>query len=198
MEDCGIDYRFLREKGTRLIIYLDDILILCEKTVKLKGQLTLLKELFQALGLVINWEKSQFEPTQEILFLGFWISTKSMTASLPREKLRKIMQEAHQLSQRASVSLQEIAGKTTATRQAIRVAPLFHQHLQALINRVIPFAASKEELQSCYQEIVPLSPEELFWWSQQAERWNFAQYPLILEMLINFLRLLPQGQWIVI
>ena len=112
MEDCGIDYRFLREGNQINNIsgrYTDPL-----RAVKLKGQLTLLKELFQALGLVINWEKSQFEPTQEILFLGFWISTKSMTASLPREKLRKIMQEAHQLSQRASVSLQEIAGKTTA------------------------------------------------------------------------------------
>ena len=151
--------------------------------MKLNGQLTLLKELFQALGLVINWEKSQFEPTQEILFLGFWISTKSMTVSLPREKLRKIMQEAHQLSQRTTLSLQEIAGfvgKTTAARQAIRVAPLFHRHLQALINKVIPFVASKEELQSCYQEIVPLTPEareELIWWSQQAEKWNSA--PLV-------------------
>ena len=45
---------FLRERNVWLIIYLEDILILSEGQVRLNGQLSLIRELFQALGLVIN------------------------------------------------------------------------------------------------------------------------------------------------
>ena len=55
----------------RVIIYLDDILIMGEDPAKLNSQLELIQELFQALGLIINWEKSQLTPTREKTFLGF-------------------------------------------------------------------------------------------------------------------------------
>ena len=61
---------FLRERDMRLIIYLDDILMLGEDPASLNTQLCSLQELFQALGLVINREKSQLRHTQEITFLG--------------------------------------------------------------------------------------------------------------------------------
>jgi len=56
---------------------------------------------------------------------------------------------------------------TTATKQAIRVAPLFHRHLQALINRVVPLASSVEEVKQSYHQLVKISVEatqELKWW----------------------------------
>lgn len=69
---------FLRERGIRLIIYLDDLLILCNCRDMLLSQLELIKDLFQTLGLLINNKKSQLEPSQEIVFLGLTISTTAM------------------------------------------------------------------------------------------------------------------------
>ena len=118
----------------------------------LSTQISLIQELFQALGLIINESKSQLIPTQEIVFLGFQLSSAKMTISLPQEKMRKIKQEAVHLLQKPLVSIQELAtfvGKTTAARQAISVAPLFHRQQ----------AQSTVEIQQAYHQEVALTEE---------------------------------------
>ena len=167
------------ETDMRLIIYLDDILMLEEDPARLNSELGLLQELFQALGLVINKEKSHLRPTQEITLLRFQISVKSMSISLQVEKLRKIAQDTRKPLRRNTVSVRELTafvGKTRATRQAILVATSFHRHLQALINRVIPHLSMKETCEG-YNQMVELSQgarKELTWWSQEAVTWNSA------------------------
>ena len=49
---------------------------------------------------------------------------------------------------------------TTAARQAIPVAPLFHSQLQALINSVVSQAQSAEAVQQAYHQEIALSVEE--------------------------------------
>ena len=170
----------LRERGIRLIVYLDNILILCSCWDTLINQLRFVRDLFQVLGLLINEKKSQLDLSQEIVFLGLAISTTTMQVSLPREKVARIQQEAKQLQAMSEVSVQKLAmlvGRTTAAKQAIRVAPLFHRHLQALINRVIPLASSIEEVKQCYHQMVELSVEarqELVWWTQEMQEHNGA------------------------
>ena len=159
----------LRERGIRLIVYLDDILILCSCRDTLINQLKFVRDLFQVLGLLINKMESQLEPSQEIVFLGLAISTITKQVSLPKDKVARIQQEAKQLQAMSEVSVQKLAilvGRITAAKQAIRVAPLFHRHLQALINRVVPLASSIEQVKQCYQQMVELSVEarqELVW-----------------------------------
>ena len=120
------------------------------------------------------------DPSQEIVFLGLAISTTTMQVSLPKEKVARIQQEAKQLQAMSEVSVQKLAmlvGRTTAAKQAIRVAPLFHRHLQALINRVVPLASSIEEVKQCYHQMVELSVEarqELVWWIQEMQEHNGA------------------------
>ena len=78
------------------------------------------------------------------------------------------------------ISVQKLAmlvGRTIAAKQAIRVASLFHRHLQALINRVVPLASSIEEVKQCYHQMVELSVEarqELVWWTQEMQDHNKA------------------------
>ena len=47
-------------------------------------------QLLQLLGFVINFEKSQLNPTQKIQYLGFEIDSVRMTISLPEEKVTRI------------------------------------------------------------------------------------------------------------
>ena len=117
-------------------------------------------------------------PTQEIVFLGFHLSSAKITISLPQEKIKRIKQDAVHLLQKPLVSIQEMAtfvGKTTAASQAIRVAPLFHRQLQALINSVISQAQLKVEVQQAYHQKIALTTEaqaELQWWAQEASAQN--------------------------
>ena len=169
---------FLRERGIKLIIYLDDLLIISSSPEILLAQINLSRDLFQSLGLVINETKSQTTPTQEIVFLGFHLSSAKMTISLPQEEMKRIKLDAVHLLQKPLVSIQEMAtfvGKTTAASQAIRVAPLFHRQLQALINSVISQAQSTVEVQQAYHQDVALTTEtraELQWWAQEASAHN--------------------------
>ena len=59
---------FLRERGVQLIIYLDDLLNFGDCQKILVSQLVLIKDLFKALGLIINEKKSQLEPSHQIIF----------------------------------------------------------------------------------------------------------------------------------
>ena len=55
---------FVRKQGVRLVIYLDDILIINESREGALADLKLVVELLQDLGFILNVEKSLFEPTQ--------------------------------------------------------------------------------------------------------------------------------------
>ncbi len=77
----------LRTMGLRVIIYIDDILIM-EETQSLAREHTAgLIFLLENLGFIINNPRSLLTPTQEIEFLGFSVNTVSMEIKLPGEKI---------------------------------------------------------------------------------------------------------------
>ena len=61
---------FLREKEMRLIIYVDNILVMCESQEECQRQMNLIQDLFSVLGLTINKKKSQLPQVQELVFRG--------------------------------------------------------------------------------------------------------------------------------
>ena len=63
---------FLRQRGVRLVIYIDDILIMADTKEKAAAHLILTLDVLEYLGFLINYDKSIVEPTQLIDFLGFW------------------------------------------------------------------------------------------------------------------------------
>ena len=81
----------------RLVVYIDDILLMAESREKARDQASGLIYLFQCLGFTINKEKTVIEPTQSLEFLGFSLDTTTMELSLPAEKLKKIRAESRKL-----------------------------------------------------------------------------------------------------
>ena len=81
----------LRKLYVRLIIFLDDILLMASS----KEELTLVRDtliyLLQNLGFLINRKKSVLEPCQNIQFLGMEVNSIKMTLTLPQEKEGKIV-----------------------------------------------------------------------------------------------------------
>ena len=72
-----------RELGMRMIVYIDDILLLAETKEKARDQASGLIYLMQCLGFTINSEKTISEPSQRLEFLGFTVDTTNMELSLP-------------------------------------------------------------------------------------------------------------------
>ena len=67
----------LRELGVRMIVYIDDMLIIAETPELLRDHTTGLIYLLENLGFIIGYKKCVLEPTQSIYFLVFMVdSTK--------------------------------------------------------------------------------------------------------------------------
>ena len=161
-----------RELGMRLIIYIDDILLMVESMEKAQDQASGLVYLLQCLGFIINTGKSILKPTQSLEFLGFTVNTVTMELSLPPAKIKKIraesrkLLEAEQLSARA---LSRLIGKMSAAHQVIPPAPLFYRYLQ------MDLASALRATGQDYESTLTLSAnsrEELMWWDSQMIKWN--------------------------
>jgi len=161
---------FLRQVGCRLIIYLDDLLIVHQDKVQLQQIIPLICQLFGCLGLMVNHKKSVLVPTQKLEFLGFQVHSQSMTLTIPQEKMRKIQQDVRRLVAKTSVSVREVAqfvGKAVATMRALPTAPLHYRALQFLMNSVHPEAQVQEGATSKFNTVVQLdlmSKADLSWW----------------------------------
>ena len=115
------------------MFYLDDILIFgaTHRECKNNTQRTLL--LLQDLGFVINFNKSQLEPSRELIYLGLVISSIHMTLSLTGEKLDKVVSHCQHIQQSQELTVREVAsliGRMSATIQAVLPAPLYYRSLQ--------------------------------------------------------------------
>lgn len=103
----------LRERGIRLIYYLDDICIMEKSKEKMEQTVNLI--------------------CQHLEDLGFLFNTRTMTISLPTGKLNKLLQRLRQAEKSTVRSCRWIAsllGKMTAVIPAIGEALLHIRHLQ--------------------------------------------------------------------
>ena len=72
----------LRFKEVRLIIFIDDILIIAKSFTLCNQHLTSVRELLESLGFVINVAKSSLIPITRITFLGFDLDSITMKVFL--------------------------------------------------------------------------------------------------------------------
>ncbi|KAM4723097.1 uncharacterized protein WCC33_009317 [Rhinophrynus dorsalis] len=162
---------YLRSRGIRLIIYLDDILIMSQDRHLLTTQIKCTIQLLTSLGFLINWKKSQLIPSQSIEFLGFVVDSLKTSLSLPRSKIRTIHKEIRSILRKEMISLRTLArvvGLLSASIQAIFPGPLHYRALQRL-------KALHLRKGLGYSDFIALSSdakEELVWWLKHLDAWN--------------------------
>lgn len=156
----------LRQQGIRLIMYLDDMLVMAQSRTALEKQLIQIISLLETLGFVVNREKSQLQPTQSIQYLGFLIDSQQMKILLTEEKIGHLSAACKMVRQQGFLSARELArliGKLTATLPAIFPAPLWYRELQRLKNQALRSSHSFETSVLLTQEALL----ELDWWSSK-------------------------------
>ena len=95
---------FLRIVGVRLIVYIDDILVIGKTPDEVRNHTDALIALLEGLGFIVNMEKSVLTPSQQIEFLGLLLNTTSMCLTLPGHKIRTIRKEAALLLRQGNFS----------------------------------------------------------------------------------------------
>ena len=99
----------LRKQGVRLVIYLDDILLMASTTETLTHHVELTVALLELLGFVVNYQKSQLNPVQSLEFLGFMINSVMFQISLPKDKVKNIRKECQKVTKHPEITVRELA-----------------------------------------------------------------------------------------
>ncbi|KAJ1172815.1 hypothetical protein NDU88_004657 [Pleurodeles waltl] len=163
--------QWFREKGVHLIIYLDDILIMAQEERLARLHLSWTMQLLQDLSFIINVEKSQLQPVQNIEFLGFRIDSIATLLKLPLTKRLAIKKELRKALSAHSISLRVLArlvGLLASSIRAIFPGPLHYRALQRL--KILHLQKGLT-----YSELIVLSHEartELQWWLNHMDAWN--------------------------
>ena len=125
--------KMARQRGIRVVAYLDNILIMASSKNQLLQHIDYLIECLQDHGFTINIKKSCLDPSQVVDYLGFQINSKTMTLKLPKRKIKDLIRECQRVKLIRSISVRKLAsliGKIIATTNAILPARL---HSRALL-----------------------------------------------------------------
>ena len=162
----------LRRMGVKLVIYLDDMILLNQDRILLIKQTQSTLWLLQCLGFHINWDKSIIDPTNKIEFLGFDIDAVEMKVKLPEEKKEHIKEQCRRHLQQETSTVRELAaliGKLVAAVRAVAPGPLNFRQLQMQKTRGL----IKHGMN--YEARIRLTPEcraEIRWWAEELDTLN--------------------------
>lgn len=164
----------LRDRGVRLVIYLDDILIIAESRTTVADARDYTLALLRRLGWVINEKKSLLEPAQVMEFLGFRLDSQRMLVSLPMAKCGDLANSVNELLEKnakSTLTLREAAatlGKMSATAMAVEPARLRERPLLDQVRSALARASRWEDPVSLPTEVV----EACRWWIDSLRLWN--------------------------
>ena len=99
----------LRRHGIRMVIYLDDILIMNSDRAKLLEELSVTVTFLQRLGFLINVGKSIFTPIQEIEYLGLLLNSVMLEFRLTPDKVKSIIELCSELIHSTQCSLRSVS-----------------------------------------------------------------------------------------
>ena len=161
----------LRNLGIRLIIYLDDVLILADSEQTARLHLATAQNLLENLGFVINLKKSVLSPVQKIEFLGMTVDSLTLCLALPRDKVRGIRRECESLIANPTTTVRQLAhllGRLSSSIQTVFPAPLYYRYLQQAKIQALRSGGHYESQVVLNQEAI----EELQWWAENLMAWN--------------------------
>ena len=126
----------LKLHGIRMIIYLDDILVLSTTMEQCLIDAQIVVDTLASLGFMIKAKKSVTTPSQTFFYLGYLWDTVRMTCSLPPEKLDNIKFYCREIMKNQFFPLRlllSLNGTVLSARPAVPLARAMARGLQRLI-----------------------------------------------------------------
>ena len=161
----------LRQVGVRLVLYLDNMIIMARSENEAQTHLASAMHVLTALGVILNLEKSVLTPVQRIEFLGFCLDSCSMTVSLPRAKIhsiRSLVREVNNQDQVSMLKLSLLIGTMVSTHPAILPAPLYYRQLERAKICQLGQSQSYNAMVTVFKEM----REDLTWWLKNIHAHN--------------------------
>jgi len=161
----------LRERGIRMIVYLDDLLFLSRTREAAVRDIADATALLQSLGFCLKAEKCVLVPTQRIEFLGFTVDSRALTLGITCARARALRAQvdmAVRSPQRVwrARDLAALIGRLVATSTAVTPARLHLFHL----NRDKDCYRQRARSWGGMGRLSLASLRELRWWSSAMAR----------------------------
>jgi len=124
---------FLRKRGNISVQYLDDLLLLSKTLEGCKSNIQNTIDCFTKLGLIINYKKSDLNPSKSIQYLGLIFNSQEMTISLPQKKCDKILSLCFGILKNELFPIQilaELIGNLIAAMAALAYSKLYTRQLE--------------------------------------------------------------------
>ncbi|KAG7311964.1 hypothetical protein JYU34_001389 [Plutella xylostella] len=154
--------QILRQRGIRLVVYLDDYLLANQDARVLKDHIKIAVNLLEYLGWKINYAKSVVQPCQTIEYLGITWDCKHNQKSLPAQKCAKLSAMITNLStsKRATIKdLERVIGLMNFASFTVPRGRLNYRQLQRLL--IASKRRSQDHIRMLLDEAVL---QELQWW----------------------------------
>ena len=97
----------MRKLNVRIIIYLDDMLLMASSLEDLLMARDTMIFILQHLGFLINIKKSCLEPTSTLEFLGVIVYSGEMLLNLPKKKLLKVQNHCQEMLENRKVTVRD-------------------------------------------------------------------------------------------
>lgn len=164
----------LRAEGIRLVIYLDDILIMAESEELCRQHTRRVVLTLTQFGWIINWKKSETTPSRVRTYLGVSIDSTRMAASLTEERLRRLsiaVEDMLMANNSGSLTLRAAAktlGQMSAAAVGISIARLKERPLLNVLRQALASGLGWEDKVS----LDLLTVQACGWWLDQFRQWN--------------------------
>ena len=155
---------YLRALGVRLIVYLDDILIINSSKEGAEADFKLVKQVLESCGLLINLLKSVPLASQSIEFLGAIPDSRSMMLSLKISKLIQIQELCKEAVQSEEISLRTLSKILGNLSWAVQAVPYAQSHFRGLQSAFNKFYHFQGHHMDTVVFLDPSSVSDLEWW----------------------------------
>lgn len=98
-----------REEGFQGFAYVDDSFILGDSAEECTGAVEWLSKKLTSLGFIIHPQKSIFQPSKSLVFLGYRLDSEAMTVSPTEEKLGKVSEKINSILGKDQIKIREVA-----------------------------------------------------------------------------------------
>ena len=157
-------YARLRNLGYTNVGYIDDSLLCGDIYYECKENIQKTVSLIEQIGFIIHPEKSQFEPSKKITFLGNIIDSEEMIVTLPIDKKERIAEECKNLYLKDQDKIRNVAkviGLIVSSFSAIEIGKLFYRNLEK--EKIEALKKSKGNYEA-YMHVTESMKSELKWW----------------------------------
>lgn len=119
---------FLREENFVSVVYLDDFLLLGSTKTDCVANVQAHINVLTSLGFIINYKKSEIEPSLERKFLGFMFNSADQSLMIPQSRRQKLYSLVYEFAKKRFCTIREFAslvGSLNSVCPAVRYGLLY-------------------------------------------------------------------------